>query len=206
MNLKRGILVVIEGIDGAGKTTQAALLHDYLKNRGLPVILTREPTDSVYGQKIRRLAKGGRHLMTPEEEYRLFIEDRKLHVTMLIQPALDDHKIVIMDRYYLSTIAYQGAIGVDQKKIRTENEAFSPVPDVVYILQAPPGEGIHRIQNGRKEAPDNFEKKDYLARVAKIFDSMTEDYVVRIDGCDTPDGVHRQIVNHIDGLVNRCSV
>ncbi len=83
MRLKKGFLVAIEGIDGAGKTTQGAMLHEYLTGRGLPAILTKEPTDSVYGQKIKKLAQGERHLVKPREEYNLFIEDRKLHVTAL---------------------------------------------------------------------------------------------------------------------------
>ena len=118
MRLKKGFLVAIEGIDGAGKTTQAALLHEYLTSRELPAILTKEPTDSIYGQKIKKLAQGERHLVKPREEYNLFIEDRKLHVADLIQPALDKNAIVILDRYYFSTMAYQGAIGLDPARIR----------------------------------------------------------------------------------------
>ena len=206
MRLKKGFLVAIEGIDGAGKTTQAALLNEYLTGRELPAILTKEPTDSIYGQKIKKLAQGERHLVKPREEYNLFIEDRKLHVADLIQPALDKNAIVILDRYYFSTMAYQGAIGLDPARIKTDNEAFSPIPERVFILQVSPAVGIDRIQKGRKETPNTFEKEDYLTKVSKIFDLLTDDYIVRLNGEDQLDKIHRRIVHHVDEAIDRYSL
>ena len=80
MILKKGFLVAFEGIDGSGKTTQAKLLYEHLTMKGLEVVLSKEPTDSIYGQKINKLAQGERDLTKPLDEYRLFINDRKIHL------------------------------------------------------------------------------------------------------------------------------
>ena len=94
--LGRGVLVAFEGIDGAGKTTQAEVLHRNLMSRGYKVVLLHEPTNSPPGRKIKESAINGRH--NPEQELDYFIQDRKANVERNIKPALADRKIVIMDR------------------------------------------------------------------------------------------------------------
>ena len=81
---------------------------------------------------------------------RLFINDRRTHVENSIKPALQEKKIVILDRYYFSTIAYQGAIGLDPIEIKKENELFCPIPEIVFLLTIPPRVGIRRIQKSKK--------------------------------------------------------
>ena len=103
-----GLFIVFEGIDGTGKTTQLHLLAEKLRQRGYAVVSTREPTEGVYGQKIRELFVD-RGAASPERELELFIADREQHVKETIEPALADGCIVLSDRYYLSTVAYQGA-------------------------------------------------------------------------------------------------
>ena len=205
MILKKGFLVAFEGIDGSGKTTQAKLLYEYLTRKGLKVVLSKEPTDSIYGQKIKKLAQGERDLTKPLDEYRLFINDRKIHVENLIKPALREKKIVILDRYYFSTIAYQGALGLDFGKIQEENESFSPIPEIVFLLNVPPRVGIIRIQKGRGEKPNLFEQEKYLSDVSKIFNGLNEDYIVALDGVDGVDINHNKIVNVIDDVVKHYS-
>lgn len=200
--LKRGLLIAFEGIDGAGKTTQANLLFSHLKNRGFDVILSKEPTESIYGLKIRKLAQGERAKTSADDEYNYFIEDRKIHVKNLIKPALDSKKIVILDRYYFSTIAYQGALGLDPKKIQKENESFSPIPEIVFLIEVPPRVGIRRIQKGRNENPNAFEKEDSLAEVSKVFSGLCESYIVTVDGTAEIDTIHKKIVNVIDDVVD----
>ncbi len=201
MILKKGFLVAFEGIDGAGKTTQAKLLYEHLTMKGLKVVLSKEPTDSIYGQKIKKLAHGERDLTKPLDEYRLFINDRKIHVENLIKPALQDKKIVILDRYYFSTIAYQGALGLDIEKIKEENESFSPIPEIIFLLNVPPRVGIIRIQKGREEKPNLFEQEKYLSDVSKVFNALNEDYIVTLDGVDGVDIIHNKIINVIDDVV-----
>ena len=205
MILKKGFLVVFEGIDGSGKTTQAKLLYEYLIKKGLTAVLSKEPTDSIYGQKIKKLAQGERDLTKPFDEYRLFINDRKIHVENLIKPSLQQKKIVILDRYYFSTIAYQGALGLDIGKIKEENESFSPVPEIVFLLNVPPRVGIIRIQKGREETPNLFEQEKYLSDVSKVFNGLNEDYIVTLDGVDGVDIIHSKIINVIDDVVKHYS-
>jgi dTMP kinase len=201
MGLKKGFLVVFEGIDGAGKTTQANLLFEDLKRRGFDVVLSKEPTDSIYGRKIKKLANAERDLTRPLEEYQLFVNDRKIHVENVIKPALARKQIVILDRYYLSTIAYQGALGLDPNKIRTENEAFAPIPEIVFLLKVPPRVGIRRIQKIRNEDLNLFEGEENLTIVESIFESITESYIVAIEGVDDIEVIHGKIMNVINSVL-----
>src|SRR5438094_4143929 len=102
-----GFLVAVEGIDGSGKTTQAERLARYCDEKRLTYILSKEPTSGKYGQLIRNSASHGR--LSVEEETDILLKDRREHVDQVIQPALDQEKVVILDRYYFSTAAYQGA-------------------------------------------------------------------------------------------------
>lgn len=198
-----GLLIVIEGIDGAGKSTQARLLYDALRAQKIEAILSREPTDSEYGLKIRALAEQGRELLRPGEEYRLFIKDRQVHVATVIEPALNAGKVVILDRYYFSTIAYQGALGIDPERIKAENEAFCPSPDLVFLIDVPIKTGIDRIENHRQEVPNLFEKAHYLEKVARIFATMDAEGIVRIDGRGTLDEIQAHIWTHVLTLLNK---
>jgi len=121
---RAGLLIAFEGIDGTGKTTQIRLLAEKLTARGHRVVATREPTDGKYGRKIRELFTK-RHHVSAQEELDLFIADRKEHVREVIAPALAAGKIVLTDRYYFSTAAYQGAAGQDPEKIIKLNQAFA---------------------------------------------------------------------------------
>lgn len=195
MKTGKGLLVVFEGIDGTGKSTQAGLLNDRLKQKGLDVVFSREPTDGVHGRKIRELAMKGRDEASPREEYGLFLKDREEHVEKLIRPAMRDGRIVILDRYYLSSIAYQGAIGLDPKKIREENEAFCPIPDIVFLFEARPTLGLERIREKRGQSPDLFEKEDYLERVARVYRSMNGSHIHKIDATGEVEAIHETIMN-----------
>lgn len=198
MGLKKGLLVVFEGIDGSGKTTQARLLYEALKARNMDALLSREPTDGVHGRKIRELASRGRDTISPQQEYKLFVEDRKSHVEDLIRPALDKNQAVILDRYYFSTMAYQGALGLDPEKIRRENESFCPRPDLVFLLTVPPRSGINRIKSSRRQAPDLFEKEDYLKKVSAIFENLKDDYIIKMDGTGDPADIQNKILALVD--------
>jgi dTMP kinase len=124
-----GILIAFEGIDGAGKTTQVELLERFLLESGEKVRRSKEPTDGPWGQKIRESAANGR--MPWADELHAFTEDRKQHVRELILPALQNGKTVILDRYFYSTIAYQGTRGGDVDKLTAQLVDTTPEPDVV---------------------------------------------------------------------------
>ncbi|MCA9269530.1 MAG: dTMP kinase, partial [Planctomycetales bacterium] len=162
-----GILIAVEGIDGAGKTTLVRSLADALSQAGESIVVSKEPTDGPWGRKIRRSAAEGR--MSLPEELHAFVEDRKEHVAELIRPGLDAGKIVLLDRYFYSTIAYQGARGADVAQPTRDMLAIAPQPDLVLLLDADPAEGLSRISTGRQETPNEFEKLDSLAAVRAIF-------------------------------------
>ena len=128
----QGLFIVLEGIDGTGKSSHAKSLASYFSSLGREVVLSREPTDGPWGKKLRDSASTGR--LEPAEELEYFLRDRREHVEQLIRPALAEGKVVILDRYYFSTMAYQGARGFDPAEIRRRNEEFAPVPDWLFIL------------------------------------------------------------------------
>ena len=176
--MKRGLLIAFEGIDGTGKSTQLPLLADWLRGQGCAVVETREPTDGPYGREIRALYRD-RSRVSRERELELFVLDRRQHVTECILPALEQGRIVLTDRYYFSTAAYQGAGGSDPAAIFAAN-AFAPEPDLVLLLTLPVGEGVARIRDLRGETLNDFEQQEQLDKVAALFASFPHDCIVRI--------------------------
>jgi dTMP kinase len=185
------VLVVFEGIDGAGKTTQAALLAAALQRRGLQVISSKEPTNGRWGRRLRESAATGR--LSAEEELEAFIQDRQEHVRELIAPALAAGKVVVLDRYYFSTAAYQGARGMDAAAILAANEAFAPAPDALFLLQVPPRLGLDRIAS-RGDVANLFEREDNLLQCARIFDAIDRPFIHRVDGTRDVQAIHAEIV------------
>lgn len=180
MKHRKGLLIVLEGIDGSGKTTQARALIGRLRRRGLEAAFFREPTRGHWGREIKRQAARADSL-TPEEQLDIFVKDRRENVAKNLKPALDAGKVVVLDRYYFSTIAYQGAKGLDPEMIRRVNEEFAVPPDLVVILDVDVRRGLSRIA-GRKSRDELFEREDYLVRVAEIFRRMHGPRIVHLDG------------------------
>lgn len=194
--VRKGHLIAFEGIDGTGKSTQIDLLARVLRQQGQDVVLTREPTNGVYGQRIRQLYQA-RDTVSRQEELDLFLADRREHVTELIAPGLSQGRVILTDRYYFSTAAYQGTVGFDPQTIIRQNEAFAPVPDLVILIQLPPEQAVMRIQRYRHETLNQFEQEDGLRRVAAVFDSLHGDYIRRVDGAQEIEAVHAQIVDQV---------
>jgi dTMP kinase len=190
-----GLFVIFEGIDGTGKSTQHHLLAEKLEQLGYAVVSTFEPTEGPFGQKIRELFVD-RGAVSNEEELELFIADRDQHVQEVLKPALADGCVVVCDRYYLSTVAYQGANGMDPDYIMKRNKDF-PVPDLAIILEIEPTQGIQRIQNQRNENPNTFEEESNLTKVAAIFTSMQHPYIKRICASDSIEIVHNQVLKAV---------
>ncbi len=197
---RRGLLIVLEGIDGSGKTTQARRLLRRLRRRGFRAAFFREPTRGRWGREIKRQAARADSL-TPEQELDLFVKDRRENVERNLRPALAAGKVVVLDRYYFSTIAYQGAKGLDPGRIRRLNESFAVPPDLVVVLDVDAGAGLARIR-GRKTRDELFEREDYLVRVRKIFLSFKGPKFVHLDGRADPRAVSRAIWDHIARLLH----
>jgi len=201
MRLNKGFLIVLEGIDGAGKSTQARRLLRKLRVLGYEAVSFREPTRRKWGRAIKRMAKTASSL-TPEEELELFVKDRRENVGKNIQPALSGEKVVILDRYYFSTIAYQGAKGIDPAHIRRLNERFAVKPDLVFILDIEPGRGLGRIRN-RKRKDLLFERERYLVRVRRIFRGFRGRQFVHLDASRPKDELAGEITSRVLRLLQK---
>lgn len=188
---RKGRLVVFEGIDGTGKSTQISYLREYLEGRGLEVAQSFEPTHGQWGRMLRDSAVTGR--LSVEEEVGLFLKDRREHVETLIAPALARGAWVLLDRYYFSMMAYQGARGVDPAVIRAANEEFAPVPDAVVWLDIPVSVALERI-GGRGER-DAFETEAGLTACRNVFASIHDPWMLRVDADAGEKEVARRVLD-----------
>ena len=200
MVLEKGILVVFEGIDGSGKSTQAEILLKRLQEEDFDVVYFREPSKGKWGRKIKKKALHPDSL-SPEEELDLFLKDRRENVEKNLKPALQRKRIVILDRYYYSTIAYQGAKGIDEKLIRTMNEEFVVEPDLVFIFDIDPQKGLERIED-RKKKDWLFEREDYLVKVREIFRSFKGEKFVHIDALKSEEEISKEIEEIVLRLIS----
>lgn len=192
--MKRGKLIAFEGIDGCGKSTQLELLAGVLRARGLAVVTTREPTSGEHGRRIREMAQSGQPVV-PEEELRWFVQDRRVHVRELILPALESGAHVLCDRYYHSTVAYQGARGHDPWQLLAAAEAEFPVPDRTLWFALPAADGLERVRARGATAEPVFEQLDFLERVGEIFAALAErrPAIARIDASGSEAEVAAQV-------------
>lgn len=190
---QRGLFIVFEGIDGAGKTTQVDLLQRFFTSTGVSCVRSKEPTDGPWGRKLRASATSGR--MSAADELHAFIEDRKEHVRNLIQPALHAGKVVILDRYFYSTIAYQGVKGADAEAIERSMLSQFPIPDVVFLIDVPVPSGIDRVKSGRGETPNGFEQLTGLESARILFLDMARRHqnIHVMNGSDTIESLHAAV-------------
>ena len=187
-----GLFIVIEGIDGTGKSTQCRRLGEWFSAQGREVVLSREPTDGPWGTKLRESAATGR--LPPDDELRYFLNDRRQHVDEVIKPSLAAGKVVILDRYYFSSMAYQGSRGdFEPVEIRRLNEEFAPQPDLLLILDLDV-DAAHRRIGLRGDSANEFEQHESLTRCREIFLSLKDESFARVvDSNGTLDDVTGRI-------------
>ena len=194
-----GKFLVIEGLDGAGLSTQASMLRDYLHKNGKPTLLTKEPTDRTIGGLIKSsLKKEWR--TSPVALQLLFSADRAHHLSVEIEPALKDGIIVISDRYIFSTLAF-GALDVDMEFLKTLNSKFRK-PDLTFILDVPPEVCLGRLLKDRYHL-ELFEVKEKFENVRKNYLSL-KDYFSNtyiINGNRTKEQVFENIRKIIDKII-----
>jgi len=184
---RTGFFVVIEGIDGSGKTEQTGRLCARLRERGHRVLQTREPTDGPFGRRYRAWARGETEA-SPEEVLDLFVEDRREHVAGEIVPALAGGAIVVCDRYVASTRAYQVAAGVDRALLEAALAKFSvPEPDLTVWLRLPVASAIARLGS---KALERFESSEFLERVDAEYARLG---LTEVDALGSPEQVTRRI-------------
>lgn len=192
--LPRGVLLAFEGIDGSGKSTQAKWLVAWARAQGYEVVSSREPTDGPWGRRIREARFTAR--LSPEDELHAFLEDRREHVATVINPALARGALVVVDRYYYSTVAYQGARGLDPAELLAKNRAFAPVPDLVVLVDVRPEQALERI-HARGQGQDLFEDPGALARVRARFLALVDDHVAVIDGGRDAEAVFADVLAQV---------
>jgi dTMP kinase len=195
--MAQGFLIALEGIDGSGKSTQAEMLAASLKKDGHQVVLTREPTNGPAGQRLQSYLLGPSRHLSPAEELDLFMADRREHVAQTIKPALERDKVVITDRYYYSSVAYQGALGLDPNDILAANEAFAPVPGLVFILELPVTDALARLAKKGKGARQVSESFPYLKQVEAVYTSLKGPRFQRLDASGPPMEVHVIILEEV---------
>jgi dTMP kinase len=194
--VKRGSLIVFEGVDGSGKSTQLALLAAAIRASGLEVVETGEPYDCEWGRKIRAMARTPEGV-APELELEWFLEQRRAHVRELLGPELAAGRILLSDRYYLSTVAYQGARGLDAERLLAESEAEFPIPDLVLLLELDPGKGLARVATRGGHQEPAFEEAAFLERVAAIFRGLDRDYIAHIPASGEIAEVHERVLTEL---------
>lgn len=191
------LFIVFEGIDGAGKSTQAKMLADRLSETGVPVLLTAEPSDSRAGLAIKSI----KTRPAAEEEARLFTEDRRHHVKQVIEPALRQGRSVICDRYVYSSVAYQGARGIEPQVIISANQEFARPADITFLLEIPVEEALSRIASKRPEGFSLFELREDLVAVDAIYRGLDDTSIHRIDAARPIYQIHELVLRVLLELI-----
>lgn len=168
--MRRGFFIVVDGVDGAGKSTLVTAIAQALQASGLTHHVSAEPTHGPYGRRLRAAAEHER--LSAREEYELLLHDRQQHVRELIHPALERGEVVLLDRYYYSTCAYQGTAGVDVVEILKRHHEFAPEPDVLLLLDLPVHLALERIQ--ARGVASRFEDAATLERARQMFLSFRD--------------------------------
>ncbi len=199
----KGLFITFEGIEGSGKSTQMVLLGQKLAELGLPVLLTREPGGPPIAEAIRALLLDPtRSEMLPQTELLLYSASRAQHTGELILPALREGKVVLCDRYYDSTFAYQGAArsqDMDFIRFLTAFATFSTVPGLTFLIDLPVAEGMARIQGRQldrlEQEDDSFHElvRAQFLDLAKIHSNR---FVV-LDGSLPREDIHALILDKV---------
>lgn len=205
-----GLFVTFEGIDGCGKTTQAAKAQSALEDTGYAVMLTREPGGTQLGADIRKLILHGPADVDPRCEALLYAADRAYHVATKVRPALAVGQIVLQDRYLDSSVAYQGAgrqLGANEVRHLSEWATNGLKPDLTLLLDVDPQVAAER----RQENADRLEaaglglqravRAEYLALAA----GEPERFVV-VDAARSESEIHREILGHLQALIEKHAV
>jgi dTMP kinase len=196
----RGKFLVIEGLDGSGKSTQVKLLFHHLKKQGFKIVLTHEPTYERLGKMLREYYL--KKVDLPRVDALLFAADRGENVETNILPSLNQGKIIISDRYYHSSIAYQSAQGLELKWLLELNKYF-PRPDLTVIVDTLPKTCVKRVEKA-KPTKVKFENVNFLEKVRKNylkFPKILDEKIIIIDGNRKIKEVHADVLKEVEKVV-----
>jgi dTMP kinase len=214
--MRAGRFITLEGIEGAGKSTVARIVSDWLKARGIPACLTREPGGTPLAERVRQVVlERGNEQLSPVTETLLMFSARGIHVENLIRPALARGDWVVCDRFVDATRAYQGAgRGVSPELIETlAKSVLGPVdpwaselqPDCTLLLDLPPAVGLKRARQRSGVAADRFEAEAEAffekVRAAYLELAAREPHRIRIiDAGAALAEVEKQVITVLEGL------
>jgi dTMP kinase len=197
------MFVTFEGIDGAGKSTQAELLAAALSSETL---LLREPGGTPAGERLRELLKDPEVELSPRTELLLFLAARAELVESAIRPALAAGRPVVCDRFIDSTVAYQGAargLGVEMVRELNRIAVAGCIPDRTVLLRIPPSEAAARGQRRGDYGADRFEGEGgaFRAAIAAAFDELAESEprrITAVDATGSPEQVHARVLSALE--------
>ena len=193
----RGVFIVFEGVDGGGKSTQIKLLTDYFRDRGYDVEHYMEPTEGQIGNLLWSYMRSKSRSFSPETEALLFAADRIEHGKAITE-ALEAGRVVISDRYVHSSLAYQGAAGVDVAWMKQLNR-HALKPDLVMLLDIDPEKSLSRVSDRDKTV---FEESNYLKKVRAEYLGYAEaGELVVVDALQPIEKVHMDIRELVDKLI-----
>ena len=198
------LFIVIEGLDGAGGTTQCRLLQSWLERQGHTVVSTNEPTDRPVGKFIRGVLQDPHSKVGDEVLAYLFAADRQDHLDGRVRPALSRGDVVISDRYYHSSLAYQ-SLSLDFDFVAQLNSTF-PAPDVTIFLSLEPETSFARVQN-RGLPAERFETLDRLRSISQSYSRVIEycqqrgDHLICLDATQSIEEIHEQICIEVASLM-----
>lgn len=197
---KRGAFIVFEGIDGSGKSTHIRLVCRELRRQGYNVLQTSEPSRGRIGRFIREHVENRKRRLSFEVEALLFAADRFEHIRQIIKPALEKGRIVVSDRYLHSSLAYQGAEGVNLEWI-SEMNIFALKPDLCILLDVSPETGLDRLKRRRRTV---FEVYTFQQKVRDIYLQLAEQgELAMIDANRSVEEVQREVSNLVQGILKK---
>ncbi|MCC6572319.1 MAG: dTMP kinase [Planctomycetes bacterium] len=196
----QGRYIILEGIDGTGKSSVTKLLAEALRSQGREVVLTSEPTDRPCGKLIRERLADRSIKMTAHEWLGLFVADRRIHIDEVVKPALARGADIIQDRSMYSTLVYQGEMGIPEAEILARHKGWHPTPDLLVILDIAPRFGLARTRKRSLgiaqrwvkqkdqgyifkdgDGPQTTEKLKFLQALRRRYKRIKGDNVLHVD-------------------------
>ena len=196
------MFITFEGIEGSGKSTQIQMLKEFFEKKSLKAFFTKEPGSSEIGKEIRSILLNKENKIYPQTEIFLIFADRVQHVQEIIKPNLNEGKIVVSDRYYDSSVAYQGQReGISKIEIYELIENLDlPTPDITFLLDLPANVGLKRAKN--RASLDRFESEEisFHEGVRQNYLDLQEqnlERIVKIDATKSPNEIFSNIIKKI---------
>jgi dTMP kinase len=205
----KGLFITFEGGEGCGKTTVIRKLEARLKEKGIEVLVTREPGGSVIAEEIRNIILDKKNTaMDPRTEALLYAASRRQHLKEIVIPALEQDKIVISDRYLDSSLAYQGyarGIGIDKVYAINEFAIDETMPDITFFLDLEPEKGLERIALHRSDEVNrlDLENISFHHKVYDAYKILMEKYPDRIVRIDASRSVEEETAEILEILLKR---